>query len=221
MDLPVSEPSLGLTSDFDSMMVEPLFGGFDSDDDNDLISKVLPENEGQPAGCSQTVPQELQRLKFEDKVLKWLVKNISTTTLLFGGLSEEAKAEAGVLRQGLEQIVKRKGKDEKLAEADLTGCKIVYVHVTELKHLSCQTKEIRRKQDPLFIIYGTNASKNLCLPDEIFPFGGILTLTAQAIIENLSRLDEIIEIAAHPLWEVFLLPSVVGLAKKQYYGQAW
>ncbi|KZT74733.1 hypothetical protein DAEQUDRAFT_4099 [Daedalea quercina L-15889] len=101
-----------------------------------------------------------------------------------------------------------------------TDVRIAFVHIGALKSLSKlpALAERRNKQSDLrFYTYGTHES----VPPErwgvheIYPLGGIVTFTPSAILNNIIAVYELIKrIAEHPLWECYILPSVVAMLAK-------
>ncbi|KAG1885640.1 hypothetical protein F4604DRAFT_1951840 [Suillus subluteus] len=107
----------------------------------------------------------------------------------------------------------------KATSVSLDGeARVIFIHVGALKtfyELSAVVTKRRDAPEVRFFTYGTHES----VPSsrwgmrEIFPLGGIVTFTPLAIAEdpvgcyNLMR-----NLAQHPLWECYLIPSIVGLS---------
>ncbi|KAI0762638.1 hypothetical protein C8Q74DRAFT_1383169 [Fomes fomentarius] len=100
-----------------------------------------------------------------------------------------------------------------------SNARLVLVHVGGLAslHLLPGLAERRLQVGLRFMTYGTHPS----VPHaqwgvrEIYPLGGIVTFTPNAIIENHFRLFSLIrKIADHPTWECYVLPSVVAMVAK-------
>ncbi|KAJ3868384.1 hypothetical protein EV359DRAFT_77655 [Lentinula novae-zelandiae] len=102
----------------------------------------------------------------------------------------------------------------------LSNSDIIFVHKSQLQELSLHSGLLRVKElKPVFILFETDSSHKIWNVDEVYPFGGIITLTAKALTSNVDFLmQKIHEVAVHPLWEVYIVPSVLGLAIKNYYG---
>ncbi|KAJ3814998.1 hypothetical protein F5876DRAFT_61860 [Lentinula aff. lateritia] len=97
---------------------------------------------------------------------------------------------------------------------------IIFVHKTQLQELSLRSGLLRAKElKPVFILFETDSSQKIWNVDEVYPFGGIITFTTKALTSNVDLLmQKIHEVAMHPLWEAYIVPSVLGLAIKNYYG---
>ncbi|KAJ3914334.1 hypothetical protein F5877DRAFT_82912 [Lentinula edodes] len=97
---------------------------------------------------------------------------------------------------------------------------IIFVHKSQLRELSLHSGLLRVKElKPVFILFEADSSHKIWNVDEVYPFGGIITFTAKALTSNVDFLmQKIHEVAVHPLWEVYIVPSVLGLAIKSYYG---
>ncbi|KAJ3882324.1 hypothetical protein F5051DRAFT_468457 [Lentinula edodes] len=102
----------------------------------------------------------------------------------------------------------------------LSSSDIIFVHKSQLRELSLRSGLLRVKElKPVFILFETDSSHKIWNVDEVYPFGGIITFTAKALTSNVDFLmQKIHEVAVHPLWEVYIVPSVLGLAIKSYYG---
>ncbi|KAI0936045.1 hypothetical protein AcV5_004288 [Taiwanofungus camphoratus] len=98
--------------------------------------------------------------------------------------------------------------------------RVIFVHVGALSTLhNLHVLAIRRYKRPdlRFYTYGAHET----VPPtrwgirDIFPLGGIITFTPSVIIEHLAGICSLIKkIDEHPLWECYLLPSVVALVAK-------
>ncbi|KAF5382891.1 hypothetical protein D9757_006290 [Collybiopsis confluens] len=197
----------------------------DSDDDEDMQDQVpvVESQTREEPSEAQDIPWALQSLQFDkkDRVFAWLLKNISASTLHFSeGQSEKEKAEISQLRFGLQQIIKYKDINAKLEEEKLPRSEIAFVHAGSLEILIRRTSQIRREINPVFMVYGMDSTGRKWKPEEIFPFGGIVTLTVDAIASNLEGVvQKMRRISDRPLWEAFTLPPVVGLAMKKRFGK--
>ncbi|CDO70283.1 hypothetical protein BN946_scf184942.g83 [Trametes cinnabarina] len=98
--------------------------------------------------------------------------------------------------------------------------RVIFTHVGSLEKLYClpAIAERRMKRPELrFVTYGTHPS----VPRErwgmrdIFPLGGVVTFTPSAIMQGHIRLfRRIKQIAEHPTWDCYVLPSVVAMVAK-------
>ncbi|TFY59615.1 hypothetical protein EVJ58_g5677 [Rhodofomes roseus] len=98
--------------------------------------------------------------------------------------------------------------------------RIIFVHVGALKtfHKLPALAERRSKRSEIrFYTYGTHESVP---PDrwgirEIYPLGGIVTFTPSAVLNNIVGVYELIKkIDEHPMWECYILPSVIAMLAK-------
>ncbi|KAG0703112.1 hypothetical protein DFH29DRAFT_917942 [Suillus ampliporus] len=96
--------------------------------------------------------------------------------------------------------------------------RVIFIHVGALKtfyKLSALVTKRRDSPEVRFFTYGTHESvpSNRWGVREVFPLGGIVTFTPLAIAEDPSGCHGLIrQIAQHPLWECYLMPSIVGLS---------
>ncbi|KAI0768532.1 hypothetical protein BD413DRAFT_127687 [Trametes elegans] len=101
-----------------------------------------------------------------------------------------------------------------------SSARVVFVHVGALAKLYCLPGLAdRRGKSPevRFVTYGTHASipRDRWGIREIYPLGGIVTFTPSAIIQGFYRMfKRVKQIAEHPMWECYVLPSVVALVAK-------
>jgi hypothetical protein len=96
--------------------------------------------------------------------------------------------------------------------------RVIFIHVGALKtfyELSAVVIKRRDAPEVRFFTYGTHES----VPSsrwgvrEIFPLGGIVTFTPLAIAEDPVGCHSLMRnLAQHPLWECYLIPSIVGLS---------
>ncbi|KAJ3794930.1 hypothetical protein GGU11DRAFT_794114 [Lentinula aff. detonsa] len=105
-------------------------------------------------------------------------------------------------------------------EFGLHTATIVFVHITQIQEFALRSSNLREnKVNPIFITYGKDPSNEIWNIGEVYPFGGIVTFTTKALVNHANLLvKKVREVAMHPLWEVYLVPSVLGLAIKKYYG---
>ncbi|KAI0336075.1 hypothetical protein GY45DRAFT_1342187 [Cubamyces sp. BRFM 1775] len=98
--------------------------------------------------------------------------------------------------------------------------RVVFVHVGALDKLHCLSALAERRAkraDVRFVTYGThpNVSSERWGVRELYPMGGIVTFTPSAIIQGHYRIFERMrQIAEHPAWECYVLPSVVAMVAK-------
>ncbi|KAI0651606.1 hypothetical protein C8Q79DRAFT_996983 [Trametes meyenii] len=98
--------------------------------------------------------------------------------------------------------------------------RVVFVHasaVSNLYRLPALADRRAKRAELRFVVYGTHPS----VPcerwgvREIYPLGGIVTFTPTAILQGHYRIfQHINRIAEHPLWECYVLPSVVAMVAK-------
>ncbi|KAI0824082.1 hypothetical protein BC628DRAFT_1379753 [Trametes gibbosa] len=100
------------------------------------------------------------------------------------------------------------------------SARVVFVHVGALDRLHNLPALVDRRAkhaDWRFITYGTHPSvpRERWGMRELFPIGGIVTFTPSAIVSGHFRiLERIKQIAEHPMWECYVLPSVVAMVAK-------
>ncbi|KAJ3750070.1 hypothetical protein DFH05DRAFT_29228 [Lentinula detonsa] len=151
----------------------------------------------------------LHPLKIEKNVEHWLKLN-SHLPCHFFTLPGRAEVETAELCTRLKLQ----------AESGLHTAIIVFVHITQIQEFALRSSNLREnKVNPIFITYGKDPSNEIWNIGEVYPFGGIVTFTTKALVNHANLLvKKVREVAMHPLWEVYLVPSVLGLAIKQYYG---
>jgi len=98
--------------------------------------------------------------------------------------------------------------------------RVVFVHIGAVKtlHRLPALAERRSKRPEIhFYTYGTHVS----VPREqwgiraIYPLGGIVTFTPGVLLENPIAVGRLIrQVAEHPFWECYILPSVLGMAAR-------
>lgn len=121
-----------------------------------------------------------------------------------------------------------RGYETKLLQTFLTICKArdvgikadvraVFVHIgalATLYKLPALAERRYKRPDLRFYTYGSheNVSPDRWGIREIFPLGGVVTFTPAAVIENIVGTYELIKkIDEHPLWQCYILPSVVAM----------
>ncbi|KAI0639158.1 hypothetical protein C8Q77DRAFT_1079774 [Trametes polyzona] len=98
--------------------------------------------------------------------------------------------------------------------------RIVFVHVgalATLHNLHALAERRLKHRQMRFVTYGTHPSvpSERWSVRELYPVGGIVTFTPSAIIQGHYRvLNRIRQLAEHPLWECYVLPSVVAFVAK-------
>ncbi|KAG1757323.1 hypothetical protein EDB19DRAFT_1656858 [Suillus lakei] len=96
--------------------------------------------------------------------------------------------------------------------------RVIFIHVGALKtfyELSPVVTKRRDAPEVRFFTYGTHESvpSNRWGMREIFPLGGIVTFTPLAIAEDPVGCHGLMRnLSQHPLWECYLIPSIVGLS---------
>ncbi|KAI0670147.1 hypothetical protein C8Q78DRAFT_1039423 [Trametes maxima] len=98
--------------------------------------------------------------------------------------------------------------------------RVVFVHasaVSNLHRLPALADRRAKRAELRFVVYGTHPSvpRERWGVREIYPLGGIVTFTPTAILQGHYRIfQRISQIAEHPLWECYVLPSVVAMVAK-------
>ncbi|KAJ4476706.1 hypothetical protein J3R30DRAFT_3760104 [Lentinula aciculospora] len=152
--------------------------------------------------------------KIEKNVQDWLNANSASSCYSFTspGLSNSAATEMARLHAYIERTH---------PESNMSTADIIFAHITQIQELSLCTGLLRAKEmKPVFIVYGTDSLGKSCNMDEVYPFGGAITFTTGTLVNDVDFLmRKLREVAMHPLWDVYLVPSVLGLAIKKYYGE--
>ncbi|KAK7465817.1 hypothetical protein VKT23_005788 [Stygiomarasmius scandens] len=193
---------------------------------DDTISSVITANEPHPPTCV-IEPSEflVKNDSFAESLLRAhplflsFLKNYNHPFFVWEDHSFQEDAtiqtETDVLTNTLEQNLERICS---LSE----GPALIFIHVRLIPHLDRirGLSEKRRNPDTTFITYGTHstlASQSLSLAI-IYPAGGVVTLTAACLLANPLRvLQKLHEIAIHPLWCAYVLPSVLGFAIRRFH----
>ncbi|KII93643.1 hypothetical protein PLICRDRAFT_35872 [Plicaturopsis crispa FD-325 SS-3] len=103
---------------------------------------------------------------------------------------------------------------------------LIFVHVGAVRSLHKLPRFAERRSkhpDVCFFTYGTSdgVPPERWGVHEIYPFGGIVTFTPNALIEDpLGTQDLIKRIAEHAAWECYVMPTVVGMVAKTGYNGA-
>ncbi|KAJ7244130.1 hypothetical protein B0H12DRAFT_1325632 [Mycena haematopus] len=100
-----------------------------------------------------------------------------------------------------------------------TSADVVFIHVGALKNVPDLPHLAQRRLRPevRFCLYGTHETvpPSLWGFQEIYLLGGVVTFTPEALVNDAwSVLKTIRLIHAHPLWDCYLTPQVVGMAVK-------
>ncbi|TDL28823.1 hypothetical protein BD410DRAFT_781374 [Rickenella mellea] len=102
-----------------------------------------------------------------------------------------------------------------------TDIRVVFVHVGALcdmiRNLPAIMERRMRRPEIQFWTYGSHESVEPARwgSREIFPVGGIVTFTPSALLEDPWGIELLIgKIHQHPLWDCYVLPSVLGLFAK-------
>ncbi|KAF8898501.1 hypothetical protein BD779DRAFT_1666338 [Infundibulicybe gibba] len=103
-----------------------------------------------------------------------------------------------------------------------TDTRVIFVHIGALATLHKLPGYFDRRINNVgtrFITYGTHHS----VPPpqwgirEIYVAGGVVTLTPKSLVEDpIGALHRIKELAEHPIWMSYILPSVLGMAAKLF-----
>ncbi|KAF5368509.1 hypothetical protein D9758_002344 [Tetrapyrgos nigripes] len=102
------------------------------------------------------------------------------------------------------------------------GPVLVFIHASHISTISRLPGLVeRRKQlETTFFIYGPPSISETSSLRYIFPAGGVLTFTASCLLAKpYELLKKVKEVAAHPLWCTYIIPPVLGLAMKLFYGE--
>ncbi|KAJ7250685.1 hypothetical protein C8J57DRAFT_1354528 [Mycena rebaudengoi] len=97
------------------------------------------------------------------------------------------------------------------------SAEVVFVHVGAMQSLHHMPALAHRRRRPevLFCTYGTdiNVPKNRWGCHELYPIGGVVTFTPEALFNNPWGVVRVIRnLHAHPLWLAYLIPQVLGMA---------
>ncbi|OBZ79786.1 hypothetical protein A0H81_00527 [Grifola frondosa] len=98
--------------------------------------------------------------------------------------------------------------------------RVIFVHVGALStfhKLPALAERRLKRPDIRYMTYGTHESvpRNRWGIREIYPFGGVITFTPSAILqESFSIFKFIRKVEKHPLWDCYVLPSVVAMVAK-------
>ncbi|KAJ3718310.1 hypothetical protein C8R42DRAFT_723673 [Lentinula raphanica] len=184
-------------------------------DSANYIDDILQDSDSknpQQSPTQESVPESPPRtLNLDKNIDNWLKSNSDKPSHFFNPLEAEGKAriEINELRTSLEMH----------SEANLLAADVIFVHHDHISELAFRSRRLRtNKLKPVFIGHSKD-SNEVWNVEEVYPYGGIVTFTAQALAHSVDLLmHKIREIAMHPLWKVFLVPSVLGLAIKNYYG---
>ncbi|KAJ6627259.1 hypothetical protein B0H10DRAFT_431154 [Mycena sp. CBHHK59/15] len=157
----------------------------------------------------------LRILKFPTPLFEWMSK--SNRPYCIWSMSSERKGphdrETGYLISILNQCgVTRVG-----FKAEIRA---VFVHVGALKDIHKMPLLVERRSRTLSIRFFTYGTHETVHPEqwgvrEIYPLGGIVTFTPDALYEDpWGMISKMKIIDQHPLWTCYILPSVFGMAIK-------
>ncbi|KAF9073854.1 hypothetical protein BDP27DRAFT_1416923 [Rhodocollybia butyracea] len=175
-----------------------------------------PEEIDLPLQDCDDADHDTTELKIPLEKLSWLKKNINMKKHFIKPATDIGCLEESQLCACLDKLSDslQVSKHSELLTSDS-----IFVHVQELQALAQRTGVMRKDFSSVFLRYGTDSFGKFWELDEIYPFGGIVTFTPQAITSNPGLVaNKVTEIAKHPLWKVYLLPSAFGMAVKIYYG---
>ncbi|KAG6902388.1 hypothetical protein C0995_000593 [Termitomyces sp. Mi166 len=105
-----------------------------------------------------------------------------------------------------------------IKRSHIQDARIVFIHTGAVKYLHnlagfldiCSTSFSVQ-----LYIYGSHetVASELWGVHEVYPCGGIVTFTPQALLDDLPGvINRISQIQSHPLWECYIIPSVLGMA---------
>ncbi|THU98782.1 hypothetical protein K435DRAFT_964759 [Dendrothele bispora CBS 962.96] len=140
--------------------------------------------------------------------------------------------ECRALRKLLDKLFPRAKQVNQVAEKNVNAniYMMVFLHAASLRNLHKMPYllDLKRRKDEdghlsvAFYVFGTSLTMD---PsdwrfEEVFPLGGVVTLTPTALAEDPAGLSKIIDhVADHPFWVGYVLPCVIGLAVKLKYRQ--
>ncbi|KAG6850314.1 hypothetical protein H0H93_014889 [Arthromyces matolae] len=162
----------------------------------------------------------LRMLKFPRSLHTYLsaAEHERTFSVWFEG-GDGTKKKPGIETFALYKILEKCNTKPSRSFSD---ARIIFVHVGAIR---CLEKlpgllEICSNSFPVqFYSYGTHQAFT---PDfwgirEIFPCGGIVTFTFQALLEDPTGFyHKLHQIHSHPMWECYILPSTIGMVAKLY-----
>ncbi|KAJ3851619.1 hypothetical protein EV368DRAFT_83368 [Lentinula lateritia] len=91
---------------------------------------------------------------------------------------------------------------------------IIFVHKTQPQELSLHSGLLQAKElKPVLILYETDSSHKIWNVDEVYLFGGITKALTSNVDFLMQKIHEV-----HPLWEVYIVPSMLGLVIQNYSG---
>nr|GAT49727.1 predicted protein [Mycena chlorophos] len=155
----------------------------------------------------------LRLLKFPPDVLEWIGREprLYMTWSIFGERVVLQDLETQMLMAVL-------GKHKARRAPSKSGPRLVFIHVGALKTARSIPFLLERRSRSSFVRYYTYGTHPSVSPDqwrvrEIYPFGGVVTFTPSVLYEDpWGIVTKIKEIAGHPLWACYMLPSVLGMA---------
>ncbi|RPD81739.1 hypothetical protein L226DRAFT_541401 [Lentinus tigrinus ALCF2SS1-7] len=182
-----------------------------------LDPKFIPflDSAGRQVVTQRRFYQALHILGFPKDVYDYMTA-MARTYCIWIGDADTTSTGAGYETTLLKLVLSAcKGQDVGL-KADV---KIIFVHVGGLASLQqlVALAERRMKTNLRFVTYGSHPSvaRERWGMREIYPIGGIVTFTPTAIIQNHGLLfKRIRRIKEHPVWDCYVLPSVVAMVAK-------
>ncbi|KAG6819205.1 hypothetical protein H0H93_014345, partial [Arthromyces matolae] len=102
----------------------------------------------------------------------------------------------------------------KTSEASkLSNSHVIFIHVDAIKHLHNFRGFQESISSSLSVFFAFGSHLSASGPREIYPCGGIVTFTAEALEQEPWQVcKQIRYINGHPLWGCYILPSALGLA---------
>ncbi|KAF9036485.1 hypothetical protein BDZ89DRAFT_463357 [Hymenopellis radicata] len=101
---------------------------------------------------------------------------------------------------------------------------LVFVHVSAVKSLHklpAYVERVWKRVDVMFVMYGThyNVPSSSWSMKRIYRSGGIVTFSPEGFLEDpLGVYNTCCDIARHQFWAVRVIPSVLGMLVRKYYG---
>ncbi|KAJ4000649.1 hypothetical protein F5050DRAFT_1803986 [Lentinula boryana] len=143
-------------------------------------------------------------------------------------LSTVPRIERQLLLALLEEYPATVNRGSANAEPD-PSLRVIFVHVDSLSPDSGQRdirdmpglSDYRMMNDARFFAYGSSDIVNPGFPniiEEIWPIGGIVTFTPDALLTDpLGVYERILQIEEHDFWVCYILPAVIGMAVSIVY----
>ncbi|KAG6861207.1 hypothetical protein C0995_002556 [Termitomyces sp. Mi166 len=126
-------------------------------------------------------------------------------------------------KPGLETIILFKILEKcRTKHTHIRDARIIFIHVGAIERLEKLPSLLQICSSSFsvqFYTYGTHEtiSSKFWGIREIYPCGGIVTFTPQALLDDpIGVQHRIDQIHSHPMWECYILPSVLGMVAKLY-----